>query len=167
MTDVVEVYTDPATVVEVVTAPPDQVQVVTEGVQVVEVFPSTIDVIEVPTDPEVVTVEVVTEGPSGPAGPQGVLGPTGPTGPVGPEGSTGPVGPTGPQGPIGPVGGSYRYDQATPADVWVIDHELGFAPAVTVVDSANSVIEGDLVASTPTTLILQFSGAFAGTAYLS
>lgn len=60
----------------------------------------------------------------------------------------------------------YTHTQATPAAVWTIAHPLAFNPNITVIDSAGSVVEGD-VAYQPGQVVLTFSGAFSGTAYLS
>jgi hypothetical protein len=79
------------------------------------------------------------------------------------------IGPPGPQGPPGPAGGgsaSYVHNQATPAAVWTIPHNLGFFPNVTVVDSSGAQVEGDVVFSTNQVQVT-FSAAFSGTAYLS
>lgn len=75
-------------------------------------------------------------------------------------------GPQGPPGPAGAAGGTYIHNQATPAAVWTITHGLGYQPNVTVVDSAGSQVEGDVTYSGPD-VIVSFSAAFAGTAYLS
>lgn len=60
----------------------------------------------------------------------------------------------------------YTHIQATPAAVWTISHPLTFNPNITVIDSAGSVVEGD-VAYLAGQVVLTFSGAFSGTAYLS
>ena len=85
---------------------------------------------------------------------------------VGPPGATGPPGPTGSPGPTGPVGGAFMFVQNTPSSVWTIPHNLGYPPAVTVIDTSGAQIEGDAVL-TSTIVTLTFSAAFAGTAYLS
>jgi len=82
-------------------------------------------------------------------------------------GITGSPGATGPAGPAGPVGGTYDYVQGTPAAVWTIVHNLGYRPQVSVVDSANNVVEGDYSYPDANTMVLTFSSAFSGVAYLS
>lgn len=103
-------------------------------------------------------------------GPSGGAGPTGPTGPTGP-GSTvpGPTGPTGPTGPggSGGSGGSIVWDQAVSSATWVIPHNLGFHPNVTVVDTANSTVEGQISYDSVNQITLTFSASFSGSAYLS
>lgn len=83
------------------------------------------------------------------------------------------VGPTatvevigGTPGPPGPAGGSYTHTQSTPSMTWVIDHGLDYAPNVTVVDSSGRQVEGD-VAYSLGQVIVTFSAAFSGRAYLS
>lgn len=102
----------------------------------------------------------------GVSGPQGLQGPQGPQGPIGPVGAQGAQGPQGPQGdPSGPV--SYTHTQYSAASTWSITHNLGYKPNVTVSDSAGTIIEGEIAYPTSSTIVLSFSSAFAGTAYLS
>jgi hypothetical protein len=60
-----------------------------------------------------------------------------------------------------------RYVQATPASTWTINHMLAFKPAVTVVDSSGSWVIGEVQYTSPSQIVLHFSGAFSGEAYLS
>lgn len=99
------------------------------------------------------------------AGP-GSAGPTGPTGPTGPASTVpGPTGPTGPAG--GGGGGSLSFEQQVPSDVWIILHNLGFQPNVTVVDSGGTTVEGSISYDSVNQITLTFSAAFSGFAYLS
>lgn len=68
-------------------------------------------------------------------------------------------------GPSGDLG--VTFVQATPATVWTIDHSLTFVPNVTVVDSAGTQVEGEVELATGNQVVIRFSAAFAGTAYLS
>lgn len=106
-----------------------------------------------------------------------VLGPTadvavtvGPSTQIDVVGSTpgpaGPAGPPGPTGPPGPGSGAYVHVQSVPSALWIINHGLTYTPNVTVVDSAGDQVEGD-VTIIGGTISVGFSGAFAGTAYLS
>ena len=81
--------------------------------------------------------------------------------------SVGPQGATGPQGPQGVSGGFFTFTQASPASTWTISHGLGYRPNVSVVDSAGTQVEGNTVWSDINNLIITFSGAFSGVAYLS
>ena len=75
---------------------------------------------------------------------------------------------TGPQGPAGPSQVvAYHYVQNSTSDIWVINHNLGFYPNVTVQNSAGETCEGEIVYSTANSLIITFSSAFSGEAYLS
>lgn len=65
----------------------------------------------------------------------------------------------------GPV--AFVYNQTTPSDTWTIDHNLGFYPNATVIDSAGSVVEGDADYTTINQLVLTFNASFSGVAYLS
>lgn len=81
----------------------------------------------------------------------------------------GPVGPAGPPG----VGGAdpstlgYVHTQASPVSTWTINHPLQFIPNITVVDSAGDQVEGDVVYSSASQIVVTFSSSFSGKAYLS
>ncbi|MFZ5548085.1 MAG: hypothetical protein ACOZJX_05270 [Pseudomonadota bacterium] len=81
----------------------------------------------------------------------------------------GPQGPRGQPGPPGPPGGdlSTEFTQASAQAIWTIDHELGKYPSVTVVDSAGDTVEGAVSYPSIGRVIVRFSAAFAGTAYLN
>lgn len=84
-------------------------------------------------------------------------------------GIPGPPGPQGPEGPPGaPTGAvSFVHPQTTPSDTWVIVHNLGFYPQITVIDSANTEWLGEVTYDDLNTLTIVFTAAFGGTAYLS
>ena len=124
------------------------------------------------------------QGPAGPAGPPGAAGPPGPPGTGGGTdevwvGTDDPIAihptielwydsdaiapPSGGTG--GPV--AYVHHQDTVAASWIVVHGLGFFPNVTVIDSSGATCEGDVAHIDSSTLTIQFSGAFTGTAYLS
>jgi hypothetical protein len=85
----------------------------------------------------------------------------------GPAGPVGPAGPAGPEGPSGPPGGSYVFDQGSPATVWTIGHNLGKFPSVTVLDTAGDTVEGVIAYPDTNTVLLTFSNPFAGVAFLN
>jgi hypothetical protein len=62
---------------------------------------------------------------------------------------------------------AYHHTQGVSSATWVITHNLGWYPNVTIVDSSGSVVEGDILYVTNTSLTITFSGAFSGNAYLS
>jgi hypothetical protein len=77
------------------------------------------------------------------------------------------IGSRGPQGPMGPAGSSYVHDQSTPAAIWTINHNLNRFPAVSIVDSSNKVVEGDIEYLNSNSVRLTFAGAFSGKAYMN
>jgi hypothetical protein len=61
----------------------------------------------------------------------------------------------------------YVHTQASPSDSWVITHNLKFFPNVSIVDSANTHVIGEVVYSTQNSLTVGFTSPFSGKAYLS
>jgi hypothetical protein len=61
----------------------------------------------------------------------------------------------------------YTYRQDTASDVWTITHSLGFKPQVSVVDSGDNVVVGDVAHLSDNALTISFSAVFGGIAYLS
>lgn len=64
-------------------------------------------------------------------------------------------------------GTSYVHTQNTPDSIWVITHNLGQFPSVTVVDSGENVVIGDIEYTSSNELKLKFNGSFSGKAYLN
>lgn len=93
------------------------------------------------------------------------IGQQGPVGGQGPIGVTGPPGPTGEQGIPG-VTETYTFVQNVASSSWTIVHNLGAFLPVTVIDSANETVEGDVIYVDINTVILSFAAAFGGTAYV-
>lgn len=86
----------------------------------------------------------------------------------GPQGVAGPQGPSGPQGPPGPTPTiAYTHTQNAVSSIWTINHNLGFYPNVTTLDSAGTTIEGSIAFTNVNTLTITFSVGLTGTAYLS
>jgi len=81
------------------------------------------------------------------------------------QGPRGLPGPAGPQGESGDL--SYVHNQATPSSTWTITHNLGKYPAVTIVDSANDQVGGEVNFPSVNQVIVSFSAAFSGRAFLS
>jgi hypothetical protein len=68
------------------------------------------------------------------------------------------------------VGSSFQYfvfNQNSPATTWTITHNLGRRPSVTVVDSAGTVVIGEVTYTSDNALTIQFSAGFSGQAYLN
>lgn len=59
------------------------------------------------------------------------------------------------------------HDQITPSDKWIITHNLGFHPSVTVVDTAGTEVVGATTYLSDAQLEINFSAAMAGKAYLN
>jgi len=62
---------------------------------------------------------------------------------------------------------NFVYTQNTPSSTWIILHNLNKYPSVSVVDSANTVVEGSITYMDLNTLTISFSAQFTGTAYLN
>lgn len=62
---------------------------------------------------------------------------------------------------------TYTYVQHSASERWVIEHDLGKHPSVTVVDSAGSIVMGDVEYINENFIIITFQGAFSGRAYLN
>jgi hypothetical protein len=126
-------------------------------------------------------------GATGATGTRGLSGPTGPQGSTGASGATGPVGTTGQsayeawlaQGNTGSLSDFFNavsssvaqqyflYIQGQPSAFWDIQHTLGRYCAVTVIDSAGSVVEGDVAYVSTSELTISFAAPFAGEAILT
>lgn len=61
---------------------------------------------------------------------------------------------------------AYTHVQAAPASQWTVTHNLGRKPSVTVIDSANSEVLGNVTHVSESALEIAFSGAFSGVAYV-
>lgn len=61
----------------------------------------------------------------------------------------------------------YTHNQIVPSTTWTINHPLEKFASVFVVDSAGTVVQGVVKMITQTQIVLEFSYAFAGTAYLN
>lgn len=109
------------------------------------------------TPPAPLTTQLsVGQGPAGAPGPQGDPGPPGAAGATGPQGTAG-------------AGGdlNFEHSQSPAASTWVVVHNLGKRPSVTVIDSAGDEVEGHLAYDSANQLTLTFSASFSGTAYLN
>ena len=107
--------------------------------------PGDVQVIELPVE----TIELLEIPEQGPAGPPGAAGAQGP------------------QGIPGLSGASYVHTQAVPDADWSIAHNLGRYPSVTVVDSASTVVFGNVEYISVNLVIVHFNGAFGGAAFLN
>jgi hypothetical protein len=59
------------------------------------------------------------------------------------------------------------HTQGSASSTWSITHALGGRPSVTVVDSAGTVVYGEVVYNSNTSITVIFSSPFSGFAYLT
>ena len=75
-------------------------------------------------------------------------------------------GPQGPAGTFDPGAIFYTHYQNTPSNVWTINHNLGGNPTAVVKDSAGTQCEGTFSYPTVNQMVITFTGAFSGVAYV-
>lgn len=95
------------------------------------------------------------------------IGPPGPQGPKGDKGDKGDQGDQGIQGPPGEAGEqdkNYLHVQDLASNTWVINHNLAKYPSVEVMDSAGTLVKGEVNHIDINTCIVTFSVLFGGTA---
>jgi hypothetical protein len=61
----------------------------------------------------------------------------------------------------------YVHTQGFPSQTWRAVHNLGWKPSVTVIDSMDNIVIGDVRHISATELEITFSNQFSGTAYLT
>lgn len=66
-----------------------------------------------------------------------------------------------------PSASDYVHNQIASSSTWTITHNLGYYPSVTVVDSANNVVVGDVTYVSDNVVTVSFNATFGGKAYLS
>lgn len=62
---------------------------------------------------------------------------------------------------------TYVHTQGAPSSSWSITHNMNKYPSVTIVDSSNNTVEGEVVYNSLTSLTVNFSGSFSGKAYIN
>lgn len=62
---------------------------------------------------------------------------------------------------------NYTHVQGTSSTVWTINHNLNRTPSVTVVDSADQVVIGNVIYVDKNNIEIYFSAEFSGKAYLN
>ena len=74
-------------------------------------------------------------------------------------------------GTVGAIGSfadkHYQHTQGVASSTWNVAHNLGTFPSVTVIDSGNSVVIGDVTYTDNNNLIINFTSSFSGKAYLN
>jgi hypothetical protein len=62
---------------------------------------------------------------------------------------------------------TYVHDQQTSADEWIITHNLNKFPAVTIIDTVDRVVYGEIQYLSANQVKLSFTSNFSGKAYLN
>lgn len=62
---------------------------------------------------------------------------------------------------------NYLHKQSIPSDEWVINHNLGKYPAVSIMDSAKNEVVGEIIYHNENSLTVKFKGEFSGKATLN
>ena len=75
-------------------------------------------------------------------------------------------GPQGPAGAFTPSDIAYTHTQAVSSATWTINHNLGFNPLAIVLDSSGTQCEGSVTYPSTNQMIITFTGAFTGVAYI-
>ena len=61
----------------------------------------------------------------------------------------------------------YKHNQSTPSEEWTVIHNLNKYPSVTIIDSADTVVYGEIIYVSENELKIKFSVGFSGKAYLN
>lgn len=61
----------------------------------------------------------------------------------------------------------YTHTQNVPSTTWSVTHNLGKRPSVTIVDTGDNVVIGEIQYTNDNSLVLTFSAAFSGKAYFN
>jgi hypothetical protein len=61
----------------------------------------------------------------------------------------------------------FVFPQPSPSSTWSITHDLGGRPSVTIVDSAGTMVIGEVTYNSDTQVTVNFTAAFSGFAYLT
>jgi hypothetical protein len=75
-------------------------------------------------------------------------------------------GPQGPAGTFSPGDVAYTHTQSVSSATWTINHNLGFNPVAVVLDSGGTQCEGAISYPTINQMVIVFTGAFTGIAYI-
>lgn len=62
---------------------------------------------------------------------------------------------------------NYIHTQDVAENVWLVNHNLGYYPSVSVVDSSGKIVIGQVEYLNPNHIKITFSAGFSGKAYLS
>ena len=62
---------------------------------------------------------------------------------------------------------NFVFTQGSPSNTWNINHGLDKYPSVSIVDSANNEVDGDVQYVDPNNITLTFASSFSGKAFLN
>lgn len=62
---------------------------------------------------------------------------------------------------------NYVHEQIIPSTNWTITHNLNKVPSVTILDSSNRDVKGEMEVINNNEIVLSFNGAFSGKAHLN
>lgn len=62
---------------------------------------------------------------------------------------------------------NFVYTQSSPSATWVVNHNLNKYCSVTVVDSADNIVVGEVLYNSLNQVTLTFAGAFSGKAFFN
>jgi hypothetical protein len=62
---------------------------------------------------------------------------------------------------------TYIHEQLVPSTTWIIQHNMNSYPTVTVVDSAGTVVVGNVTYDSKNRVTVEFTASFSGSAYLN
>ena len=62
---------------------------------------------------------------------------------------------------------TFTFNQVVASTTWIINHNLGKFPSITVIDTADTVVTGEYTYTDNNNVTLTFSAGFAGKAYLN
>lgn len=77
------------------------------------------------------------------------------------------VEPGGSGGGGGGAAQSYTHTQSSPSATWIVNHNLSYNPAVSIVSSTGDIVHGDITYSGIQQITISFSAPFSGSVYLS
>lgn len=79
----------------------------------------------------------------------------------------GPPGLPGLQGPPGPSGTSYEHVQSSASSSWIVNHNLGYRPGVTVLNSGSQEVIAEIIHTSVNQVVIGFITPISGLARLT
>jgi len=83
------------------------------------------------------------------------------------KGDKGDTGATGATGASNPSYYSYSFEQQSNSTTWIVTHNLGYKPAVDIIDYGGNNIEADITHTSNLSLTITLNPGSSGYAYLS